>query len=52
MGINNNFYMVFGTNIYLWPFPVFLDSGKPWGDGVNWAKNLKANSNASTIKEN
>lgn len=34
-----NWYQIFGTNKLLWPFPLFLDSGKPLGDGVYWAIN-------------
>jgi len=40
IGPKHNFYQVFGSNPFLWPFPVFLNSGKPLGDGVNWANNL------------
>ena len=29
LGTMYNLYQVFGTNIYLWPFPIYLDSGKP-----------------------
>jgi hypothetical protein len=36
MGKMNNIYQVFGTNIFLWPFPVYLDYGKPLGDGIYW----------------
>lgn len=32
----NNFYQVFGTNPWLWPFPMFMGSGKPLGDGIYW----------------
>eukprot|EP00347_Sterkiella_histriomuscorum_P017942 403347394 len=35
-GLFDNFYQVFGTNMYLWPFPAYFESGKPLGDGVNW----------------
>jgi palmitoyltransferase ZDHHC2/15/20 len=31
-----NFYQVFGTNKYLWPFPIYAESGKPMGDGIYW----------------
>lgn len=36
MGNYYNWVQVFGKNHYLWPFPVFLESGKPVGDGVVW----------------
>lgn len=35
----NNFYQIFGTNPWLWPFPIFMGSGKPLGDGIYWATN-------------
>ena len=36
MGAKYNWLQVFGNNKLLWPFPVFMDSGKPIGDGVIW----------------
>jgi len=36
MGVYYNFIQIFGKNPLLWPFPVFLKSGKPVGDGVVW----------------
>ena len=36
LGTTFNFYQVFGTNKYLWPFPLYLDSGKPQGGGIYW----------------
>ncbi len=36
LGAINNWYQIFGTNRWLWPFPVFLGSGKPLGDGIYW----------------
>ena len=36
LGTINNWYQIFGTNKWLWPFPVFLSSGKPLGDGIYW----------------
>lgn len=36
-----NFYSVFGTNMYLWPFPAFFESGKPMGDGVYWNNEMQ-----------
>ena len=41
IGSLNNWYQVFGTNKLLWPFPVFLGSGKPLGDGIYWPSNVK-----------
>ena len=29
LGSEYNLYQVFGTNKLLWPFPIYLDSGKP-----------------------
>ena len=37
IGPLNNSYQIFGTNKWLWPFPVFCGSGKPLGDGIYWA---------------
>jgi hypothetical protein len=39
LGKYDNWTQVFGTNVFLWPFPVFCESGKPRGDGVEWKKN-------------
>eukprot|EP00347_Sterkiella_histriomuscorum_P009445 403341189 len=54
MGNENNFYQVFGTNPWLWPFPVFASSGKPLGDGIYWANNkedtLSSNTGKSPMK--
>lgn len=36
LGPANNWYQIFGTNKWLWPFPVFCGSGKPLGDGIYW----------------
>jgi palmitoyltransferase ZDHHC2/15/20 len=36
MGEYYNFLQVFGKNYWLWPFPLFLDDGKPVGDGILW----------------
>jgi len=36
LGAVNNWYQIFGTNKWLWPFPVFCGSGKPLGDGIYW----------------
>jgi palmitoyltransferase len=38
LGWKDNFLQVFGNNPFLWPFPLFGESGKPVGDGVIWAK--------------
>ena len=37
IGPANNLYQIFGTNKWLWPFPVYCGSGKPLGDGIYWA---------------
>lgn len=34
IGTQKNWEQIFGKNIFLWPFPVFGESGKPVGDGV------------------
>lgn len=39
-GVIRNWYQVFGTNKFMWPFPMFLDSGKPLGDGIYWQRGL------------
>lgn len=39
VGSYENWLQVFGTNAWLWPFPMFGESGKPRGDGVDWKKN-------------
>lgn len=39
IGPMNNWYQVFGTNKLLWPFPIFMGSGKPLGDGIYWPNN-------------
>lgn len=36
-----NWQQVFGSNKWLWPFPVFMSSGKPVGDGIYWENNSK-----------
>jgi palmitoyltransferase len=41
IGSTNNWYQVFGTNKFLWPFPVFSASGKPLGDGIYWPTNQR-----------
>ena len=38
MGKYYNWIQVFGKEKYLWPFPFFTESGKPFGDGVVWPK--------------
>lgn len=37
IGSYNNFTQVFGTDISMWPFPMFGNGG-PHGDGVIWEK--------------
>eukprot|EP00349_Pseudokeronopsis_sp_Brazil_P005919 CAMPEP_0202964032 /NCGR_PEP_ID=MMETSP1396-20130829/8098_1 /ASSEMBLY_ACC=CAM_ASM_000872 /TAXON_ID= /ORGANISM="Pseudokeronopsis sp., Strain Brazil" /LENGTH=176 /DNA_ID=CAMNT_0049685797 /DNA_START=242 /DNA_END=772 /DNA_ORIENTATION=- len=39
VGITTNWQQVFGSNPWLWPFPVYLGSGKPVGDGIYWSLN-------------
>lgn len=41
IGGQNNWYQIFGTNRFLWPFPLFAGSGKPLGDGIYWPTNTK-----------
>jgi hypothetical protein len=41
MGETLNFQQIFGTNKWLWPFPVFFSSGKPMGDGIYWPTNVQ-----------
>jgi len=42
MGSYYNWVQVFGTKKLLWPFPIFLDAGKPVGDGVVWPTRQEA----------
>jgi palmitoyltransferase len=28
-----------GINPWMWPFPMFGESGRPKGDGVKWERN-------------
>lgn len=39
IGAFTNWFQVFGTNKFLWPFPIVLGSGKPLGDGIYWPSN-------------
>ncbi len=39
VGVLYNWQQVFGTNKWLWLFPVFMGSGKPLGDGIYWESN-------------
>ena len=39
IGNMNNWQQIFGRNKWLWPFPVFMGSGKPLGDGIYWPLN-------------
>lgn len=41
IGTINNIYQIFGTNKLLWPFPMYMGSGKPLGDGIYWPSNTK-----------
>ena len=36
VGASVNWQQIFGTNPWLYPFPVFCGSGKPVGDGIYW----------------
>lgn len=36
VGAAVNWQQIFGTNPWLYPFPVFCGSGKPVGDGIYW----------------
>ena len=36
VGSSENFKQIFGTNPWLYPFPIFCGSGKPVGDGIYW----------------
>lgn len=38
LGSYENFVQVFGTNVWMWPFPIF-GSSPPKGDGVLWRRN-------------
>ena len=37
-----NILQVFGKNRWLWALPIYGQSGKPVGGGVNWNKQLRA----------
>ena len=39
IGSEKNWQQIFGHNKLLWPFPVFMGSGKPVGDGIYWPLN-------------
>ncbi len=39
IGPITNWSQVFGTNKFLWPFPIYCGSGKPMGDGIYWPSN-------------
>ena len=32
----NNIMQVFGSKYWTYPFPFYLTSGMPVGDGINW----------------
>lgn len=36
MGSTKNWKQIFGNNPWMYPFPIFCDSGKPIGDGIYW----------------
>ena len=39
VGSTLNWQQIFGQNKWLWPFPVYMGSGKPLGDGIYWPMN-------------
>jgi hypothetical protein len=41
LGSYENFVQVFGTNVWMWPWPMFAGS-LPKGDGVLWKKNASS----------
>jgi palmitoyltransferase len=41
IGYDDNWRQIFGTNPFLWPFPLFAGSGKPLGDGIYWPTNTR-----------
>eukprot|EP00347_Sterkiella_histriomuscorum_P000410 403375973 len=47
----NNWYQIFGTNKWLWPFPVFCGSGKPLGDGIYWREAREGDEGFSSQKK-
>jgi len=53
LGSTENWFQVFGRNPTLWPFPMFLGSGKPEGNGVSWktkeTKSLYDNSQSEDL---
>lgn len=38
VGSTSNWRQIFGTNPWLYPFPIYCGSGKPVGDGIYWPK--------------
>ena len=56
IGPTRNWMAIFGQNVALWPFPMFLGSGKPLGDGIYWPKKRSEGeinySNASPMSNN
>ena len=36
IGDKENWRQIFGTNPWIWPFPMYLSGGKPVGDGIYW----------------
>lgn len=39
VGSDKNWGQIFGVNRWLWPFPIYCNSGKPLGDGIYWPTN-------------
>jgi len=50
MGSYVNWIQVFGKKKYLWPFPFFTESGKPFGDGVVWPKKATPESDVKEVE--
>ncbi|CAD8148688.1 unnamed protein product [Paramecium octaurelia] len=36
--VKENWFQVMGTNPWLWPFPIYGESGRPKGDGLTWQR--------------
>ena len=45
IGLKDNWRQIFGSNPWLWAFPIFMGSGKPIGDGIYWQTNMSAQNN-------
>jgi hypothetical protein len=49
IGNKKNWEQVFGTNKWLYPFPMFVGSG-PVGDGIMWPGYDDSNSNFNSVR--